>query len=335
MQLIVRLCFTIQTGNKRKRFPPPTGCDNWAYAECVYGEGSAVEVAISETTITITAYVSISGPLRQDIIKEAIEEYWSGTFYVDGKPKLLHAEIIIGSNNGNSVRIYTYDEEGVSNVKGAHDNWRINNYGEVHLYNGLPEKTFSLDRYKHTVAHEFGHVVGLYDAYNLKEHITSIMNRSGTHLQNIDVQKVTEAFRNNRRSLWTKIIALIMIIVFACSCSTQTTTEKIPSITTTETVFDKDDMSNDLNNATLKEQKNAESDYEIIDYSNEWFQSVIRTNIDWQKHKWKELLDGEKAEKFAEFLLYCEKIGNKNQLLLHKNHLYIQIPLLPYHYLYL
>lgn len=47
-------------------------------------------------------------------------------------------------------------------------------------------------------SHEFGHIIGLRDAYTLSNPPTSVMNAMDTPVQAIDVEKVIKAYATKR-----------------------------------------------------------------------------------------------------------------------------------------
>ena len=132
-------------------------------------------------SLCITAYVTFSGEgADYAFIKDSIESYWSGLFYANGKTIKVKTTIIQGASpSGDSLAIFVSPEEGRS--------------GSMYLYCGGR----TTEDIAWTAAHEFGHQIGLLDAYHTAPNgsckyapFKSIMNRRFTPVQSIDIHRV-------------------------------------------------------------------------------------------------------------------------------------------------
>jgi len=69
-------------------------------------------------------------------------------------------------------------------------------WGTITIFKGDSRNgyTYSDDDFKYVASHEFGHIIGLHDAYTLSNPPTSVMNAFGTNVQAIDVARVIKAY---------------------------------------------------------------------------------------------------------------------------------------------
>jgi len=68
-------------------------------------------------------------------------------------------------------------------------------YTGYHKLGDPPRQPYSANTYKWVAAHEFGHILGVDDVYNVekcKQNTKSILNRS-TEVQDVDITKVLKA----------------------------------------------------------------------------------------------------------------------------------------------
>ena len=63
---------------------------------------------------------------------------------------------------------------------------------------------YDIEQFKWVAAHEFGHILGVGDAYTSRKSkdVISIYNVFGTELQEIDIEKVLTAWETGRFQKW-------------------------------------------------------------------------------------------------------------------------------------
>ena len=134
---------------------------------------------------------------------KGIEEYWSGTF---GEYNVS----TYARYHGDGIKVYFKDAMGTPRVISAfwHPSKRP---GIMFMYGGAmgptgieTGKILTIDEYKWVAAHEFGHILGVRDAYDsaASSHITSIFNGLGTGVQPDDIAKILRAQTTGRKQDW-------------------------------------------------------------------------------------------------------------------------------------
>jgi hypothetical protein len=85
--------------------------------------------------------------------------------------------------------------------------WSPNNPGSITMRTGDARTgtVYTSDQFKWVSAHEFGHILGVGDAYNSKNStgVTSIFNVFGTCVQQGDIDKVLAAWSTNKWQKWS------------------------------------------------------------------------------------------------------------------------------------
>ena len=142
---------------------------------------------------------------RTQLFIDGIEEYWTGTF---GKYQVsTYAEPV--NSGGIKVNIDRV------NLKAKSDNsymrtplfgWKKTNPGKIYMVTGdsRVSLTYTVSQFKYASAHEFGHILGVGDAYNSKNstNVTSVFNKFGTHVQEGDIAMVLNAWNSNKWQKW-------------------------------------------------------------------------------------------------------------------------------------
>jgi RHS repeat-associated protein len=161
--------------------------------------------------VSIRANLNISGDAAEQAVKtkrlfykthflQGIEEYWSGTFgeyevstYARESTKGIKVDI--GSGNG------------TSSVRYGLFGWSKSSPGSMTMdilaRSGSGEKRTVSD-FRWTAAHEFGHILGVGDAYNSQNStgVTSIMNKRGVGVQAGDIVMVLNAWNTSKFQNW-------------------------------------------------------------------------------------------------------------------------------------
>ena len=130
------------------------------------------------SNLSITTYVQFDGSgATEDFVMNAIESYWSGVFTVEGKQVTVNTNVINGiSPKGGYLPITLSPESGRS--------------GSMYIYCDGDSNLMW------TIAHEFGHQIGLYDAYRRGTNgdspapYDSVMNWFNMSVTNLDIARV-------------------------------------------------------------------------------------------------------------------------------------------------
>ena len=171
--------------------------------------------------ITIYAYVNISGSAANSIVEysdgktykqaaiDGIVKYWSGIFndnpvYVT----VIDVNSYYAKNGQRSLDITLNSGNGVSHLSGWIDPTVP---GSIMMYQGDSRNNYvyTWDDFSRTVAHEFGHALGIADLYNddgIKYKFPSIMNSQWQvdGAQSIDYAMMLKAYRTDRWQIWSK-----------------------------------------------------------------------------------------------------------------------------------
>ncbi|MDR0812602.1 MAG: Ig-like domain-containing protein [Oscillospiraceae bacterium] len=179
------------------------------YITISHQDSDPIQISISGNDIVITGYVHFTeNNYNSDLIIPGIQKQWTGDFYVFNTYYVtVQIKLKTSSNNSNQkyIIIDSYDYAGVSHFS-PNSSWSKSNGGTIIMYSGdtrsSPTHVYSDSSFQWTVSHEFGHALGIADAYNTNPTITSIMNRFGTKVQNVDIQKMLRAFETNTWQTW-------------------------------------------------------------------------------------------------------------------------------------
>jgi len=139
----------------------------------------------------------------QSAFLQGIEDYWSGTF---GQYEVS----TYARYNGKGIRVLFNDELGVSNMQAGRFGWSKSKPGKITMYNGYSNDSesngdlYSISQFMWVSAHEFGHILGVSDAYNTKNStgVTSIYNVFGTKVQEGDIAMVLNAWSTGKWQKW-------------------------------------------------------------------------------------------------------------------------------------
>lgn len=157
-----------------------------------------------------------------NIIKEAIKDKWSGSYTIKGHKTNLKTFItdswLAGQNEGSTAPELNYGtfifhkKRGVSNVI-----WSgRETTGTINIYTGdsRTNYNYSYDDFRITVAHEFGHILGIGDGYYNKDtqSLNSIMcdvwgdsnhiSRKNRKATSLDIKKALDAYKSNKWQDW-------------------------------------------------------------------------------------------------------------------------------------
>ncbi len=184
------------------------GCVGYTGSELdktVYTKGP-VTVTISNSTITIDAYMIISGPISNDPLIDGIKSYWEGEYLIEGNNWRVIVNIISGNNRNNeSIHVTTSMSYGRSNTTSI---WGRSKQTSVTIY--ISQGPWISPNLEWKKAHEFGHCLGVGDYYRHVEkgepgyppYFQSIMNKPGTHAQSDDILMVIHAFQSGVSQVW-------------------------------------------------------------------------------------------------------------------------------------
>ena len=137
----------------------------------------------------------------EEAVLRAIEEYWNGSYSaLNGEYRV--STYIGSSGDGIPVNIIAaYGRASTKYKGGSTDSWNSGNGAIVTLYLGQrEEKPYNLKRFKWTSAHEFGHILGVKDAYKLDEWIdvNSIYNKVYMPVTANDIRLVLLAWKSGK-----------------------------------------------------------------------------------------------------------------------------------------
>lgn len=191
-------------------------CDDSLFVEA-FGVGTKKFVVYEDPvlgTVSIRAALKISGNARSSelgdktytqLFIDGIEEYWTGTFGT------YQVSTYVESVTSGGIKV-NIDHV---NLKAKSDNsymrrplfgWKKTNPGKMYMVTGdsRTQTIYTASQFKYTSAHEFGHILGVGDAYNSenKENIISIFNVFGTRVQEGDITKVLNAWNSNKWQTW-------------------------------------------------------------------------------------------------------------------------------------
>ena len=167
---------------------------NWKGEYEVYGQKLKV------TTIIYSNSYNVNDALRSYLTYKGDKQKTLG-IYVHNEGSdittsfvtswVIDTELLILSPSGAAVKYLQTEEE--------RTNWSIKNPGTVHLYNRYKEETYSLDKYRQMAAHEFGHVLGIGDAYNTWYRGGTFPNQDGYYAPEDSIVY----YNDERYEVWT------------------------------------------------------------------------------------------------------------------------------------
>jgi hypothetical protein len=156
---------------------------------------SKVDVTVSSNTITITTGFNYSGTLntaaRRTLFENGINR-WAGSYTIFGYSVTLN--IVIDNTRTEKIDAILYNEAGVTRATLGPV---TTGSGTIRIYkiDSRTNHELTNTQYWQAASHEFGHILGLKDAYNLTSPPPSVMNDPyDKPPQAIDVQRVLRAF---------------------------------------------------------------------------------------------------------------------------------------------
>jgi len=161
---------------------------------------SKIDISVSGNTVTLTTGFNYSGTLnnstRRTLFESGISR-WTGTRTMLGYSVTLNVVIDNNRVTDRKINVTMYDELGVSHatliVPVAPTTTQNHS---IHIYKGDSRisHTYTDGEFEYAASHEFGHIIGLHDAYNLSDPPRSVMNEFGTPVQARDVERVIKAY---------------------------------------------------------------------------------------------------------------------------------------------
>ncbi len=180
--------------------------DNEGYA--ALNATDALQVEEHGDSINIKVYLTIEGNIDKNIVIDGILSYWNTTVTSSSNNTItVVTEVIEGeSENGNSVRISTYEASGITGTICTAPSYQwLNGWSQVFLYRNYQNGAVaSDDDLKWNIAHEFGHVLGIGDYYTIPGHddnFQSIMNGRNMVVSYEDVAMLIPVIETG---LWTE-----------------------------------------------------------------------------------------------------------------------------------
>jgi RHS repeat-associated protein len=155
----------------------------------------------------------LEGRTYKDLFLDGIKEHWTGTFKNNETSTTYETLTHVGESS-KGIKVNMENKQGISNMRPGLFGWSKKNPGSITMYTGdsrskkdpsYYQTHYDPCSYKYVAAHEFGHALGVGDAYNSKNNtdVTSIYNEFYTKVQDVDIKKVLEAWRS-KRGKWQK-----------------------------------------------------------------------------------------------------------------------------------
>lgn len=151
-----------------------------------------------------------AGKEKEKIIKEGIMQIWSGNVEIQGYNVKVKTSVKYEKNSGSYDHFKYVDDEGASHVKDITD-WEIATVHSAVIYSKFPGgRKRTTNELKSTAAHEFGHLLGVGDAYDIDNDSpeTDIMrwyNKRDVEMSNYDVLMLLKAAAYSEYQTWDKI----------------------------------------------------------------------------------------------------------------------------------
>jgi len=168
-----------------------------------------VDIVVENNTITITTGFTYSGAYAtaqwgttfQQAFEAGIRRVWNRTYpNIFGRYNVT-INIVIDNSRPESRRTPVEIINSLGTSSATHMiPWSFANANFITMYRA--QNTSRLDYFEWTAAHEFAHILGLYDWHNRPDpRPVSIMNEFNTNVQIIDVEAVIRAFSTMQRQL--------------------------------------------------------------------------------------------------------------------------------------
>lgn len=154
----------------------------------------------SGNRINIEVYLTITGDVDDRIVYDGIMDYWNAKIPFNNSIISITTNVHIGNSpNGNTITIQTSEGSGITQTictANSTVQW-ASGYSKVLLYRHYEDGSRKSDNdMKWSIAHEFGHVLGIADYYIEKGHYEnyhSIMNKRNMTVSLADVIHVVAA----------------------------------------------------------------------------------------------------------------------------------------------
>ena len=168
---------------------------------------SRVDVVVRNNDIRITTGFTFNGTLVGQslngvafttLFSRGVSNFWSGNFTVFGHRVTLTTVVNNSRPANRRVTANMTDGSGRANA------WvgpTTTQDRSIQMYRNFSDgRVRTSSDFRWTVAHEFGHTLGLLDVYTLDPtpNTVSIMNRRNTDVQNVDVEAVIRAYATGR-----------------------------------------------------------------------------------------------------------------------------------------
>ena len=180
-------------------------CFNYDGYARTYSDGQAITLTRTNNTVYIQAYMTFHGNVDSGMLIQGIKQYWEGTYSYGNDTINVSVCIYPGkSSGGNTIQVYSSDSYGRSYCNVYPAKWRRTKESSITLFADY----YTSVGCDWTIAHEFGHSMGVYDYYKYDylpgydPSFPSIMLLPGAHASNADIQKVMFAFISNSCQPW-------------------------------------------------------------------------------------------------------------------------------------
>ena len=170
----------------------------------IFSSYSELTIFVGESSVVIDAYMVFEGDIDKDILIKGIKDYWEGDYDFSTGTKTVTVNIHCGTtSDGRAIRVTSKDEWGTSGTRSTFigmDQTRVTIYSR---YGDGRSKNVGW-----SMAHEFGHCLGIEDYYThsneswYEPNFSSIMNTIGKAAQLRDIIMAINASSTGERQLW-------------------------------------------------------------------------------------------------------------------------------------
>ena len=149
--------------------------------------------------------MTFHGDISPTSLIAGIKQYWEGTYANGTYTYNVFVTVHLGnSENGNTIDVYAYNDNFRGYCTWNPFTWSSTKESTIRISSNY----YSSTPYTWTIAHEFGHSLGVSDYYTqdgktgFDKKFSSIMNAPGNHANFYDVLKVIDASRYSIRQKW-------------------------------------------------------------------------------------------------------------------------------------